>query len=100
VRVLPVVDDVADHAADVRRAMVRAGIRAVLDDRSETLASRVRDAQQAKVPYVAVIGRREAADGTVAVRLRDGSQLPAMEVGAVIELIAGVVQARRVALVP
>jgi threonyl-tRNA synthetase len=103
VRILPVVDDdprVADHAADVRQAMVRAGLRAALDDRDETLASRVRDAQQAKVPYVAVIGRREAADGTVAVRLRDGSQLPAMDVGAVAELIAGVVRARSVALVP
>jgi threonyl-tRNA synthetase len=99
VRILPVVDDVADHAVDVRQAMVRAGLRAVLDDRDETLASRVRDAQQAKVPYVAVIGRREAADGTVAVRLRDGSQLPAMDVGAVAELIAGVVRARSVDLV-
>jgi threonyl-tRNA synthetase len=103
VRILPVVDDdagVIDHAADARRVLVRAGIRVVLDDRDETLASRVRDAQRAKVPYIAVIGRREAADGTVAVRLRDGSQLPAMEVGAVAELIAGVVRARRVGLAP
>ena len=55
-----------------RRACVRAGLRVSLDDRDASLAARVRAAEQARVPYVAVVGRREAADGTVAVRVRDG----------------------------
>jgi threonyl-tRNA synthetase len=80
VRVVPVVDDVRAHAAAIRDALRAAGLRAALDDRDATLGARVRDAQRDKVPYVAVVGRREAGDGSVAVRLRDGSQLDDMAV--------------------
>ena len=76
VRILPVVDDVIGAAAEVRDVLVRAGLRVSLDDRDASLAARVRAAQQARIPYVAVVGRREAADGTVAVRVRDGSRWP------------------------
>jgi threonyl-tRNA synthetase len=95
VRLLPIVDDVVGAAAAARDVLVAAGLRVSIDDRDETLAARVRDAQHAKVPYTAVIGRREAADDTVAVRLRDGSQLAAMPVGAFAELVGDVVRARR-----
>ena len=47
-----------------------AGIRASCDDRSETLNYRIRDAETMKVPYMAVLGRREAEGGTLAVRVR------------------------------
>jgi threonyl-tRNA synthetase len=47
-----------------------AGIRAELDERSETLNYRIREAETLKVPYMAVIGGREAEAGTVAVRVR------------------------------
>jgi threonyl-tRNA synthetase len=93
VRVLPVVDDVVGAAA--RDVLVAAGLRVSLDDRDATLASRVRDAQQAKVPYVAVIGRDEAAAGTVAVRLRDGSRPGPMPLAAFVDLVCGAVVARR-----
>jgi len=46
------------------------GIRAEADDRNETLNYRIREAETAKVPYMAVIGQREADGGTVAVRVR------------------------------
>jgi len=74
VRVVPVVDDAAEHALSIRARLRERGLRAALDNRDATLAARVRDAQHDKVPYVAVVGRREAASGGVAVRLRDGSQ--------------------------
>jgi threonyl-tRNA synthetase len=100
VRVLPVVDDVIADAAAVRDDLVRAGLRASLDDRDASLGARVRAAEQARVPYVAVIGRREAAAGTVAVRVRDGSQLAPMPVGHLAATVGDVVRSRRVALVP
>jgi len=70
VRVLPIADDLAPQAAAVVQTMRAAGIRAKLDDRGETLNYRIREAEVMKVPYMAVLGRREAEGGTVAVRAR------------------------------
>ncbi|MFI5245913.1 MAG: threonine--tRNA ligase, partial [Gemmatimonadales bacterium] len=70
VRVLPIADDLAPHAAQVTAALRAAGIRAHLDDRSETLNYRIREAETMKVPYMAVIGKREAEANTIAIRER------------------------------
>jgi threonyl-tRNA synthetase len=67
-RVLPITDDLRDAAAAVADELRDAGLRVVLDDRSETLNYRIRDAETQKVPYMAVVGAREAQAGTVAVR--------------------------------
>jgi threonyl-tRNA synthetase len=75
VAVLPVSAEQGEAAADFRAACVEAGLRAEVDDRDESLGARVRVAQQRKVPYVAVVGPREAAAGTVSIRTRDGVQL-------------------------
>ena len=70
VRVLPI-SDAQLGAAQVLQATLRAaGIRTALDDRSDTLNYRIRDAELHKVPYMAVIGAREAEAGSVAVRVR------------------------------
>ena len=70
VRVLPISDEVKDVAAKVAEQMRLAGLRASLDDRSETLNYRIRDGEVMKVPYMAVVGKREAEAGTLAVRAR------------------------------
>ena len=70
VRVLPITDEVADVAGQITRRMRDAGIRAHLDDRKETLNYRIRDGEVMKVPYMAVVGKREAEADTVAVRAR------------------------------
>jgi threonyl-tRNA synthetase len=49
-----------------------AGLRAELDERPEKIGFKIREAQLQKVPYMLVVGPREAADGTVAVRTRKG----------------------------
>jgi threonyl-tRNA synthetase len=70
VRVLPIADaqlDAAKRVADVLRA---SKLRVVVDDRSETLNYKIRDGETHKVPYMAVVGQREAEAGTVAVRAR------------------------------
>ncbi len=70
VRVLPVTDVVREGATDFVAELKKAGVRASLDDRAETLGYRIRDAETHKVPYMAVIGEREAEAATVAVRRR------------------------------
>jgi threonyl-tRNA synthetase len=69
VRVLPISDDLAPQAGQVLSRMKAAGIRAVLDTH-DTLNYRIREAELLKVPYMAVLGRREAEAGTLAVRTR------------------------------
>jgi threonyl-tRNA synthetase len=88
VRIVPIVDDAVDHALLVRDRLRDCGLRVEVDDRDATLAARIRDAQHDKVPYVGVIGRREAASASVAVRLRDGRQLEPMPVDDFVTLVA------------
>ena len=70
VRVIPITNDLNEAARQVHQRLRAVGVRSMLDDRSETLNYRVRDGEVMKVPYMAVVGKREAADGTVAVRIR------------------------------
>ena len=70
VRVLPISDDAKGAAVAATEKMKAAGLRVHLDERAETLNYRVRDAEMMKVPYMAVIGKREAEQGSVAVRAR------------------------------
>lgn len=93
--VLPVDDDAHAGAAVELRAMASArGIRAQVVDARHSLGARIRSAQQRQVPFMAVIGDREVAKGTVSVRRRDGQQLPAMDVAALLELIADLAATR------
>ncbi|HEX8832445.1 MAG TPA: threonine--tRNA ligase, partial [Longimicrobium sp.] len=68
--VVPISDDQAASARQYGEELRAAGVRAHVDDRNETLNYRIREAETAKVPYMAVIGGREAEGGTVAVRVR------------------------------
>ncbi len=68
--VIPISDDQAGVARAYGAELRAMGIRAHVDDRNETLNYRVREAELRKVPYMAVIGGREAEAGTVAVRVR------------------------------
>src|SRR3989449_3443693 len=70
VRVLPISDDQLPAAREVQSKLRAAGLRAHLDERNETLNYKIRDAETHKVPYMAVVGQREAEAGTVAVRVR------------------------------
>ncbi len=70
VRVLPISDEVAAVAAEVTDKLKRAGIRASLDNRADTLNYRIRDGELTRVPYMAVIGKREAESGMIALRVR------------------------------
>jgi len=70
--VLPIADRHLTYAAGVRDQLRAAGLRVDLDDRQEKIGYKIREAQLQKVPYMLVVGDREAADGTVSVRTRAG----------------------------
>jgi threonyl-tRNA synthetase len=70
VRVLPIADAQVAAARGVAEALRTAGLRVHVDDRSDTLNYKIRDAETHKVPYMAVVGQREAEAGSVAVRAR------------------------------
>lgn len=70
VRILPITDDLAPQAEVVTKRLRAAGIRATMDAHNDTLNYRIREAELQKVPYMAVLGKREAEQGTLAVRAR------------------------------
>ena len=70
VRVIPIALDFVLAAEALVQRMKSAGIRAHLDSRNETLNYRIREGEMAKVPYMCVIGKREADENTVALRVR------------------------------
>jgi threonyl-tRNA synthetase len=69
--VLPISDKHAAYAGEVLEELRRAKIRAQLDDRNEKLNARIRDSQLQKIPFMLVVGDREAQNRMVAVRRRD-----------------------------
>src|SRR5216117_3216009 len=74
VRVLPISDAQIPAARAVQQQIAAADLRAHVDERNETLNYKIRDGETHKVPYMAVVGQREADAGTVAVRVRGAGQ--------------------------
>jgi threonyl-tRNA synthetase len=83
--ILPIADRHLPHAEAVRARLAAAGLRVDLDGRVEKIGYKIREAQLQKIPYMLVIGDREAADGTVAVRSRTGGDQGARSVDAFLE---------------
>ena len=93
VRIIPIGETEAELAHGVFARFKAAGIRAHVDDRHETLNYRIREGEVQKVPYMAVIGQREAEAGTVALRVRGSGRK--QEVIPVDDLIARVLDRSR-----
>jgi len=72
VMVVPIADRHLDYANTVRQALTDAGLRAEVDDRSERMQLKLRDAQEQKMPVMVVVGDRDAEAGAVSPRLRTG----------------------------
>ncbi len=85
--VLPIADRHNAYAAQVTQALREAGVRAEVDDRSERINAKIRDAQLQKIPYMLVVGDREIEQQAAAVRLRSGENLGPAPIGAIIERI-------------
>ena len=75
VKLIPVADRHLEYAHKLEGKLKAAGIRAEVDTRAERMGSKIRQAQLEKVPYMLVVGDKEAESGAVSVRLRSGEQL-------------------------
>ena len=74
VKILPISEKYVEFSEKVRDALEEAGIRTEMDERSEKIGYKIRVAQMEKVPYMMILGDKEAESGNVSVRARDGSQ--------------------------
>ncbi len=86
--VLPISDRLAPVAAGVLAALTDGGVRGELDERTESIGRKIRDAELRKIPYMLVVGDSEAADGTVAVRERHHGDIGSVPVPELVERIA------------
>ncbi len=88
VKIIPIADRHLEHARKVEKEMKGRGVRVELDDRSERMNLKIRQAQLEKIPYMVVIGDKEVADNTVSVRPRSGEQLPAQPLSDFLDTLA------------
>lgn len=75
VKILPISEKHVEYAKDLAKQMHRDYVRVEVDDRSEKIGYKIRQAQMAKVPYMLVVGDKEVEEGTVNVRKHGGDEL-------------------------
>lgn len=80
VAMIPVAPAFNDYAEEIKDKLLDAGFRAGADTGSDNMKGKIKTAQLQKIPYMLVVGEKEKADGTVAVRFRDGRQQQVMKV--------------------
>ena len=94
VMIVPIADRHLEYAESVRAALADAGLRAEVDDRSERMQLKLRDAQEQKVPVMVVVGDRDAEAGAVSPRLRTGESSQGVALDEFIADLRGRVDAR------
>ncbi len=85
--VLSVTDRSSEYSREVHQELLKAGVRSELDIRNEKLGLKVREAQLQKIPYMVVVGDKEAEEKTVSPRARSGENLGAMDLSTFIQRI-------------
>lgn len=96
--VIPVAHTFDDYAKDVVARLRAAGIRATADLRDDRMNAKIRDGQTQKIPYMLVVGQKEADAGQVAPRTRNNEQRPALSVDEFISRIRGIIDSKSLEL--
>ena len=78
VAILPISEKYNDYARDVAKFFDNAGVRASVDDRNEKIGRKIRDNELKRVPYMIIVGEKEAADGLVSMRKQGGGEQATM----------------------
>jgi threonyl-tRNA synthetase len=98
VRVIPISDEAATAAQSIVDRLRSAGARIHLDNRSETLNYRIREAETLKIPYMAVVGKREAESDSLALRVRGaGKKQDVMQVADFVRIVKEQIETRAIA---
>ena len=94
-KIIPIADRHNDYAYEVAAQLKAANLRVEVNDTSDRMQAKIRDAQLQKIPYMLVIGDRETEDKAVAVRLRNGENLGALSVADFVALAQAASDERR-----
>ena len=94
-RVLPITDKFNDYAYEVASKLEAIGVRVEVDSRNEKIGYKIRESQMQKVPYMLVVGEKEATTGTVGLRKRGEGDLGAVAVDQFVADIAAEIKERR-----
>ncbi len=94
VRVLPISERTMEKSTEIYQQLRAAGLRVELDERSEKIGYKIREAQMQKIPYMVIIGEKEAEAGTVSVRSRHDGDLGSMPVEDFLKLIKEVIDTK------
>src|SRR5437660_779867 len=92
--VIPIADRHREYAEKVRQMLKASGVRAEVDARGERMNAKIRDAQLQKIPYMLVVGDKEAAADAVSVRLRTNVDLKSMPLATFVERIEGIIKGK------
>ncbi len=91
---IPIREDHAGYLASFVDALKKEGIRAEVDVSDDRMQKKIRNAQQQKIPFMAIAGDQDVSDGTVSFRYRDGSQWNGVPLAAAVEHVVEVVRSR------
>ena len=98
IAVIPVSENFNDYAQKVFSQLKAHELRVTAELTDDRLNAKIRECQNRKIPYMLVAGQREADEGTVSIRLRDGRQLPAMPVDDFVKYICQKIESRSLEL--
>ncbi|MEM4166194.1 MAG: threonine--tRNA ligase [Candidatus Bilamarchaeaceae archaeon] len=87
IRIIPVSEAQNQVAKEVYKKIAEAPVRVDIDDRNETLGKKIREAEKEWIPYIAVIGEKEAKDGTLTITIRESGEKKVMKVEEVVNEI-------------
>lgn len=94
--ILPIADRHADRAHEIETELKKYGIRVKVDDRSEKIGYKIREAQLQKTPYMLVVGDKEVENGTVSVRHRGEGDIGSMELSSLCDRLADEVKTKAI----
>ena len=96
VRILPISEKYADYAEKVRKELARNGVDVTVDNRSEKIGYKIREAQMNKIPYMLVVGAKEEAEGLVSVRSRFAGDEGQKSIDAFVEQICKEIRTKEI----
>ncbi|MDD5094869.1 MAG: threonine--tRNA ligase [Dehalococcoidia bacterium] len=95
VQIIPIADRHLDYVQKVAGELRKEGLRVEVDDRKERMNLKIKDAQQAKIPYMVIIGDAEVQESTISVRLRNGENLKSQSLEAFKDRVKAAIISKR-----
>ncbi|OGJ42963.1 threonine--tRNA ligase [Candidatus Peregrinibacteria bacterium RIFCSPLOWO2_01_FULL_48_20] len=95
VAVLPISDNFLKYAKKIQRTLDRKGVRVMLDDSAESLGKKIRNAEKQKIPWMLVVGEKEAADKTVAARNYHSKKQGVLPLAAFVKMVVSEIKERK-----